>query len=101
MSYYVNSQQLNLVKRIVVSGHGIFILLAFLLAILVRPYTAENNDLAGGAFLLLLSVGVLSILFSFIFFRGNKWLHLLQVPNIGIALSFFLYGHLLIAHDSL
>ena len=100
--YYLNSKSDSMPRRLLVSGHGITIAIGFLFAIFVRPYTAHgNDDLASYLFLSLFGIAACLIMISFIFFKGKKIIHLLQIPNLTIGVTYLLYGSLLIGHDSI
>lgn len=100
--YFTSSNKLSTLKRIGVSAHGAVFSIAILFSILVQEFTTnEDFKIALYSFYALLIIGSLFVIYSLIYYEGKKNVHLLHLPSIAISLVYFLYGSLLIAHDSL
>lgn len=87
--YFYLDRSSRIMQRIFNSTHGVAGAALLFGAILIW-----NNDLSESKLLTpfswLFLIPLASIIFSFIFFSGNKFVHILQIPNlVGLAWCWF------------
>ncbi|MOA36708.1 hypothetical protein D3C78_1582470 [compost metagenome] len=81
-----------LIVRCIISAHGILGIIIYILAMAVG-FTGNHNENNFKFLLAAYSLPAASIILSFILFRGNKKIHLLQIINvIAFLASIFIGG---------
>jgi len=86
------------IKHIVVSAHSVFMLI-LLGAALIIGFNILTHKLLLIPFYILLFGAVLSIVFSFKYFTGSKWLHLTHILNIPVLLWTYFVGSMALTGD--
>ncbi len=90
--YQHGGVETSILVRCVTSAHGVLGILLFISAMTIG-FTGNHNESNFKPFLISYLLPVSSILLSFILFRGNKKIHLLQIINIiSLLVSFFIGG---------
>jgi len=85
-------------KRIIVSAHSIYILLLLGLALIFGDYKGTYKLLLIPFNLLLISAAV-SIILSFRYFTGSRWIHLAHLWNIPALIWTYFIGGMSLTGD--
>jgi hypothetical protein len=87
-----------LARRYLVSAHGVVIAVIYVAAILVWQSGAARDALAK-PFTFVCITPLLFILASFIWFRGPRYIHLLQLGNLFCLAATFFVGGMAVTGD--
>lgn len=82
--YFVGSSNPNLRERLTISAHGVLLALIFLVALAVAFSGAARPSFAV-PFWTIFVLPALSSVLALLRFRGNRAMHLLQVPLLAAA----------------
>jgi hypothetical protein len=100
LCYYLSSRTYVVRQRLIWSAHGVLLLLAFAYAVAISPWSANGNwALLIWPYWVLLGLFVLSVVYSLIFFKGHRAIHLLQLLQLPSALWIWFIGTMTITHD--
>ena len=89
--YLTNKSQKNIVFKILSSIHGFFGSLLFFVAFFMwKTGNSTSNFL--GLYQILYIIPVISIVFSFFWYKGNKIYLILHIINIICLLYYYFYG---------
>jgi hypothetical protein len=98
LGYYFSSR--THYHRLLWSGHGVILLLAFAYAIAISPWSANGNwTFAVWPYWVLLGLFVVSVIYSLIWFQGHRAVHLLQLVLLPSAVWIWFIGTMTITHD--
>jgi uncharacterized YccA/Bax inhibitor family protein len=87
-----------LARRYLVSAHGVVIAVIYVAAILVWQVGSAQDALAR-PFILICIIPVLLIVASFVWFRGPRYVHLLQLGNLFCLGATFFIGGMAVSGD--
>jgi chromate transport protein ChrA len=79
--YFATDKSANTFARISSSAHGLLGAILFGCAIYMWR-SGRSGDSFAQPYTWLFVLPVISVIASFFLFRGNKWIHLLQIPNL-------------------
>jgi hypothetical protein len=96
--YFVSDKSSPVVMRLLCSAHGLLGAVLFASAIAIS-YAGRASRNLENPYARLFIVPVISIVLSFIFFRGNKVVHLLQIFNLAFLLWALVVGTMSIGAD--
>jgi len=87
-------------QRILISAHGLIFIFASLFAVLVSAMTSrESFETEWYIFQGILIIGIASILYAFIQFKGSRLVHLSQIINVFAVFFIWFVGGMTISHD--
>lgn len=98
IAYFVGDTHSPLWSRLIASAHGVLGAILLMAAVAVADAGKASRSLEGPycwCFLL----PIASIVYSFIAFRGNRSLHLLQAPNLVCLAAALFFGAITIGAD--
>jgi len=98
--YWRTNRSLNLIKRLLVSAHGILVLLVFGLAFSISHLKLSSFDHMQW-YSVLCGVPLISVVYSLYAHRGTKLLHLIHIGVILALLWALIIGGMYITGDSL
>lgn len=85
-------------KRVLVSMHSCLLFVVLCAALALGGYGYANKDLMP-IFYFLLVLPVVSVIASFLYFKGSKWFHLLHAWNIVAFVWTLLVGSMAVTND--
>ena len=98
--YFFKSKDANMTQRILISAHGLIFIFASLFAVFVSATTSiESFETEGSIFQGILLIGIASIIYAFIQFKGSRLVHLTQIINVFAAIFIWFVGGMTISHD--
>ena len=98
--YFYKSKGIKMTQRILLSTHGLVFIFASLFAVAVSTNTSrENFEIEWYIFQGILILGIASVFYAIIKFKGSKLVHLSQVPNLFAAVFIWFVGGMTISHD--
>lgn len=100
LAYWINNQSVKVTQRVLISMHGVMMLTLYGTALLISHFKLSSFDYMGiySAFCVL---PLVSMLFSCIKHRGNKYLHLLHIIMLPALMWTWVIGGMYITGDSL
>ena len=96
--YFVTDKSSRVPMRLVSSAHGLLGAVLFGSAFVIASADRASRSLEG-PYACLFIVPAISILLSFVFYRGNKLVHLLQVLNVPCLFWALFVGGMAIGAD--
>ena len=98
--YWLASKANKKYERVIISSHGILLFLAFIYAVGISGVTSPAN---WRALILpfwgLLILSLISVVCTFLKYKGNKAMHLMQILVFPSAFFIWLIGTMTITHD--
>ncbi len=85
-------------KRVLVSAHSFTMFVILCSALLVGGYGYSNKELMP-VFYFFMILPLLSIVLSFIYFKGSKWFHLAHIWNVIAFVWTFFVGSMAVTGD--
>lgn len=93
ITYYSLSPESRFGRRLLDAVPGILLVLAFAYAVAVSPYsTYENAQSWIWPFWMLLGLFVVAVVHTLLRFRGNRWIHVVQLLLLPSAFLLWLVG---------
>jgi hypothetical protein len=80
--YFFDFEETQHRVRILVSAHGALGALLYVVALFVWDVSPNHRPWAAWPYALLFLLPLASIVYSFVRFRGPKWLHVIQLANL-------------------
>lgn len=100
ITYYSLSPESRFGRRMLDAAHGILLVFAFAYAVAVSPYSTYQNAQSWiWPFWMLLGLFVVAVVHTLLRFRGNHWIHVVQLLLLPSAFLLWLVGTMTITHD--